>query len=183
MKTLWPLICLLLLTNSMTAAPAAFPSTPPGEFELKVLPAGKLLESTSSEGYFESSNTLFRPLFRYISDHGIAMTVPVEARINPGAMYFWVAPAEVGKVSGDRADVRVLDLPERTVAVHGVRGGYGARNFDRARQALEEWLAKQSGVVPTGDAYAVFWNGPFTPWFLKQFEVHIPVEKVGSSTD
>ncbi len=34
----------------------------------------------------------------------------------------------------------------------------------------------------TGEPYAVYWNGPFTLWFLKQFEVHLPVRQVPPET-
>ena len=166
---------ILSLASVMNATPAAFPATEPDRFEIKLLPAGTLLEATAEGDYFSNSNRLFRPLFRYISDHGIAMTVPVETRSEPGAMYFWVAPAEVEKVSGDRDGVRVLELPPRQVASHGQRGGYSARNFAAARDALLAWLATQPDWEPVGEPYGVYWNGPFTPWFLKRFEVHVPV--------
>ena len=41
---------------------------------------------------------------------------------------------------------------------------------------LEAWLASQNAWRAAGAPYAVFWNGPFTPWFMKRFEVHVPVE-------
>lgn len=169
-------IVLINLPMSLSAASAAFPATEPGEFEIKTLPAGTLLEATAEGSYFDNSNRLFRPLFRYISSHGIAMTVPVEATPEPGAMYFWVAPEEIAKVSGDKDGVRVIQVNPRTVAAHAARGSYSERNFARVRADLEAWLATQEAWVASGDAYAVYWSGPFTPWFRKLFEVHIPVQ-------
>jgi hypothetical protein len=28
------------------------------------------------------------------------------------------------------------------------------------------------------DPYAVFWNGPYVPPFMKRFEIHVPVERL-----
>ena len=67
------------------AVEEAFPQTSPGKIEIKELPTGLLSESSSEQSYFNSSNSLFQPLFRYISDRNIAMTMmngrPPESRL------------------------------------------------------------------------------------------------------
>jgi effector-binding domain-containing protein len=143
--------------------------------ETKTLPAGTLLKSAAPGDYFEQSGRLFGPLFRYISKNDIRMTVPVEAEVNGAAMYFWVAADEVPKVEGEAGGVTVVKVPERHVASGGGRGGYTRKNFEATQQRLRAWLAGQKEVEPIGPAYAVFWNGPITPWFLREYEVHIPV--------
>ena len=168
------LTALLLLPNAMPAQ-SAFAPTPIGVCELKVLPAGTLLKSEGSGGYFENANGLFMPLFRYISSHGITMTVPVEAQVDDAAMFFWVAQGERSKVTGSEGGVKVIEVPERRVASLGGRGGYDRKNFEETRDALQAWLAKRDDVAPSGPPYAVYWNAPFVPWFLKRYEVHIPV--------
>jgi effector-binding domain-containing protein len=170
---------LLLSVLPLMATEQAFPPTAPGVAEFKTLPAGVLLKSTGRGNYFEESNRLFRPLFNYISSQKIAMTTPVEAQIDQAAMYFWVAPSEVAKVAGDRAGVEVIRLPARQVASLGARGGYGRENFEQTRDKLRAWLETQPDVEATGEAYAVYWHGPFTPWFAKRSEVHIPVRAKG----
>ena len=167
----------LLLPLAAMADAQAFPPTAAGSFELKTLPAGVLLQSEGRGSYFDSANNLFGPLFRYISSHDIAMTTPVEARIDQAAMYFWVAPSERSKVDGSKGGVKVLEVPERFVASLGYRGSYSRGNFEEARTKLLAWVAEQPGVTPAGDAYAVYWNGPFVPGFLKRAEVHVPVKK------
>lgn len=157
------------------ATEQAFPPTTPGTSELKTLPAGVLLRSSGSGEYFDRANDLFRPLFRYISRHDIAMTVPVEARIREAAMYFWVAASQEGKVAGDDGAVVVERFPERRVASRGARGGYSRSHYERTRDELLAWVSGQAGVEPAGEPYAVFWSGPFTPGFLKRYEVHVPV--------
>ena len=173
----------VLTPSSLMAAAEAFPPTEPGTSEIKTLPAGMLLKSEAPGNYFNNGGQLFRPLFRYISDHDIAMTTPVEAQIENAAMLFWVAPSEIEKVAGSKNGVEVIEIPERTVAVRGAKGGYNEDNYQGTRQELENWLSNQSEWRPTDEAYGVYWNGPFTPWFLKRYEVQIPVERVPATID
>ncbi|MFO7724426.1 MAG: heme-binding protein [Oceanipulchritudo sp.] len=155
----------------------AFERTAPGEIEIKVLPAGRLLENHGTGGsYFEQSGKLFGPLFSYIKAHNISMTTPVEASIEPGMMAFWVAPGQEERAEEASEGVKVRDVPERKVASIGARGGYSRENFEEAREKLLEWIAGQDGLATTGEPFAVYWNGPMTPWFLKTFEVMVEVE-------
>jgi len=73
--------------------------------------------------------------------------------------------------------VRVETVPGRTVVSIGIRGAYKKSNFDKALAKLESWLKENTQYVQRGDAYGVFWDAPFMPWFLKRSEVHIPVTK------
>ena len=66
-------------------------------------------------------------------------------------------------------------MPARFVASIGGKGSYSREKFEKARAALIRWLTLRKDVEPMGAAYAVYWNGPFTPWFLKRYEVHVPV--------
>ena len=165
----------VLLNAPAMATEQAFPPTAPGITEVKTLPAGVLLKATGRGNYFEQSDGLFMPLFRYISRHNIAMTTPVEARIDDAAMYFWVAQSQVAKVAGSEGAVEVQRIPERRVASLGVKGSYSRGNFEKNRATLLAWIAKQTDIEVTGEAYGVFWHGPFTPWFAKRSEVHVPV--------
>jgi hypothetical protein len=169
----------VFLTLSAMAYEQAFPPTAPGAAELKTLPAGTLLKAAKTGDYFAEDNRLFRPLFNYISAHDIKMTVPVEARIEDAAMCFWVGRAELAKVAGDKAGVEVVQIPERRVASLGAKGSYSRGNFEKTRDALLGWLAAQPGVEAAGPAYAVYWHGPFTPWFAKRYEIHVPVRPKG----
>ena len=169
------LLVFVLQPLSLMAAQEAFPPTQPGVSEVKVLPAGVLLKSTGSGNYFSESNRLFGPLFRYISTRDIAMTTPVEAKIDQAAMYFWVAPSEEAKVTGNAGSGEVVRIPERRVASRGARGGYSQENFVRTRDELLAWIATQPGLEIAGEPYAVYWHGPITPWFAKRSEVHVPV--------
>lgn len=157
------------------ATEQAFPPTAVDTNELKTLPSGTLLKAGAPGDYFAQSGRLFRPLFNYISTNDISMTVPVEAQVDGAAMYFWVGRAELAKVRPATNAVEVISMPERRVASRGGRGAYSRENFEETRAALMAWLAQQTEVESAGPAVAVYWNSPFTPWFLKRFEVHVPV--------
>lgn len=172
---LLPLLLAPLLLLPAMAAEQAFPPTAPGVVEIKTLPAGVLLKSTGRGNYFEEPNNLFGPLFRYISRHDIAMTTPVEAKIEDAAMYFWVAPSQVDKVAGSKDGVEVLRLPERRVASAGASGSYSPQRFADTRARLLAWLEQNPDWQADGEPYAVYWHGPFTPWFAKRSEVHVSV--------
>ncbi len=103
------------------------------------------------------------------------MTTPVEAKIEGAAMSFWVAESQRAKVTASTAAVEVVEVPPRWVASLGGRGSYAAGNFAKTRDRLLAWLGQRNDVEAAGLASAVYWNGPFTPGFLKRFEVHIPV--------
>ena len=159
----------------LMATEQAFPPSAVGVAELKTLPAGVLLKASGQGNYFEQASGLFRPLFKYISAHEIAMTTPVEAKIEGAAMYFWVAESQRGKVAGSAGGVEVVETAERRVASLGAKGSYSAKNFAKTRDALLEWLKTQLEVEVAGAAYGVYWDGPFTLPFLKRYEVHVPV--------
>lgn len=176
MKSLLALCLTLLPLHSMTAYESAFDKTPVGTIEVKTLPAARLIAAHSQGNYFEENNGLFRPLFRYIQDNDIAMTIPVEAEIEPGIMYFYIGSDYQGTALSDTDRVHVTELPERTVLSLGVRGSYSAKNFEQAKAKLLTWLSEQDDWIATGAARAIYWNGPFTLGFLKRAEVHIPVK-------
>lgn len=161
------------------ATEQAFPPSPIGAAELKTLPSGLLLKASATGNYFEKSSRLFGPLFSYISSHAIAMTTPVEAKIEGAAMFFWVAKSQRAKVAGSTGAVEVVEIPERWVASLGARGSYSAQNFSKTRDQLLDWLGRRKDVEAAAAPYPVYWNGPFTPGFLKRFEVHVPVRSVG----
>jgi effector-binding domain-containing protein len=173
-------ICLLFLTMSLAHAnDQAFPRTEPGVIELKTLPAGRLLACEGEGDYFNQSNNLFGPLFNYIRSHDISMTTPVEARIEPGTMFFWVAADQVDKAKDDTERVRVIDVEERSVASIGARGSYSQSNFEEARAKLLQWIEERGDLEMTGEPYAVYWNGPFVPGPFKKFEVQVEVRRQG----
>ena len=168
----------LLPLQLMSAYEKAFPQTDVGKIEIKELPAARLIAAHSDSNYFENNGKLFGALFRYIQANEIAMTTPVKAEIDPGVMYFYIGSDHAETDLPDTDEVTVIEMPKQTVLSIGERGSYNAKNFDQAKQKLLNYLEGQSEWVADGAAQAIYWNGPFTPWFLKRFEVQIPVKPV-----
>ena len=157
---------------------AAYPMTAAGFCEIKALPAGTILRTSSQKAYFDGNNGLFMRLFRTINENKVPMTVPVEAKMKPGTMIFYLDPGSV-----PRQDLKLpkgvarQNVPERTVASIGIRGGYSRESYEKNLEKLREWIKTQQNVRAAGEPYAVYWNSPFTLPFLKRSEIHLPVQK------
>lgn len=177
----WPLFLLFmasLFSSSAQGAEDAYPRTAPGDLEVKSLPAARLMVAESSQAYFSANNNLFGKLFRYISKNNIPMTAPVEARLQPGVMVFYMDTGSAKRVDllpGN--EVKLQDVPVRAVAAIGIRGSYSEENFREAEEKLRAWVKLRAELEVTGEAYGVYWDSPFVPFFLKQSEVHLPVRE------
>lgn len=177
------LLGVLSLTWPLTlAAQPLFPATEPGRVELKTLPAGTLLKAAGKGDYFGQDGSLFLRLFRFISDRDLAMTTPVEAQVDEAAMFFWVAEKDREKARGAKDGVESVTRPAREVVSAGAKGSYSRENYLKTKAVLLAWLAGRGDLEPAGEPYAVFWNGPFTPWFAKRYEVHQPVRHKAAGT-
>jgi len=166
-----------LVIKNIYGVEEVFKRTSAGKIEVKIIPASMVMVSEGEGNYFGTRNYLFRRLFNYISENNVAMTTPVEARIENAQMKFYVGSKDKLKELKDRGNVKVVTIPQRTVVSIGIRGAYTERNFAKAKTQLEQWLGDNIGYQQAGAAYAVYWDAPFMPWFLKRSEVHIPVEK------
>jgi hypothetical protein len=97
----WPLFLLFmasLFPSFALGVEDAYPRTAPGDMEVKSLPAARLMVAESAQAYFSANNNLFGKLFRYISKNSIPMTAPVEARLQPGVMVFYMDTASAKRV-------------------------------------------------------------------------------------
>jgi len=165
----------------MTATEQAFPPTEVGVIEVKTLPAATLIRSGGVENYFRANGRLFQPLFRYISQHDIAMTTPVEAHIEPGEMLFYLGSDAAARPLPPARGVEIVEYPTRQVVSIGLRGGYSVEQFEEGKAALTTWLAQQNDWRAIGKARAIYWHGPRTPWFMRRAEVHLPIERIPPS--
>ena len=173
---LWVALAIAASASSLFAVAEAYPRTSPGDLELKTLPAARWMRTESSTDYFAADNGLFMKLFRYIDSNKIPMTAPVEAGIKPGTMVFYMDDASAQRADlAETPQVKLSSVSERRVAAIGIRGSYSRENYEEALTKLKAWLAKRTDVKAAGEPYAVYWNSPFVPFFLKQSEVHIPV--------
>jgi hypothetical protein len=142
----------------MASTESWYAATEPGVIEVKEIPAAKLMVAGSAS---DADDSMFGRLFRYISTHDVKMTVPVEAPLGRNEMRFYV---------GSRDASRALQSSA------GARGGYSGGNIHATAQKLNDWLTSNPRYRPAGEAYAVFWNGPYVPGIVKRFEVHQPVK-------
>ena len=110
------------------------------------------------------------------------MTTPVEADIDPGKMRFFVGEEDAEKPRPSTSAVTVRDLEPMMVVAIGIRGSYSEENFSENKTALLNWLKENPDYEQAGSAYAVYWDGPFTPWFLKRSEIHLPIKPRGKQS-
>lgn len=178
MRRLFTLVIFAIFPHVSSAYDQAFPKTPVGTCEVKTLPAAHLIATRTDKAYFQDNNGLFRPLFRYIKANNIAMTIPVEAAMDPGIMYFYIGSDVDATALKETNQVSIHEMPKRSVASLGVRGGYSESNFNEAANKLKAWLRKNKEYEAVGEPRGIFWNGPFMPGFFKRFEVHLPVRKI-----
>ena len=173
------ILSILGVASHLQAYEQAYSKTEVGQIQILELSPSRLIESKKEGSYFEHSNSLFRKLFKFIKDNEIAMTVPVEGELNDAKMRFYIGEDVPADIKSSE-NVEVKEMPARTVASIGSKGSYKEKNVAKALEKLELWLADQKHLEQDGEAYAVFWNAPFTPWFLKRFDVHIPVKEKAS---
>lgn len=161
---------------------SAYPATKPGTVERKDIPALTVMETQADGEYFTGGgNPVFMRLFRFIQSNKVAMTTPVEVAPPVNRMRFFVGTDDAGKDLRDQGEVRVKDLPARRVVSVGLRGSYSRERFAKGVRMAREWLEKNPGWKEAGEPYAVYWNSPFMPGFLKTSEVHLPVEPAGAA--
>ena len=171
-------LALLLLALPAMAYESMYPRTGVEVVDAagKELPARRALAARGSGTYYQSADGVFMKLFRYIDQHQVAMTVPVEADVDANRMRFFAGADAKERALPDTDAVSVTNLPAVTVVSAGLRGSYTKEHFDEGRAMIKAWLEKHGDQwQAAGEPYAVFWNSPFMPGFLKRSEVHQPV--------
>ncbi len=156
---------------------SAYPKTDVGVCEIKKIPKSVMLRASEDGSYNDKANSLFRKLFNYIKKNNIPMTVPVESGIEKAEMFFYVSENKKGSELHGTETINVIRIPDRIVASIGSRGSYSKKNIEKQRNKLAAWLVENIEYEADGEAYAVYWNSPFTIWFVRRFEVHIPVKE------
>jgi hypothetical protein len=160
----------------------------------------QLVAETSVTAPDESSarNKAFRVLFDYISGANraqkkvamtapvetaapetIAMTAPVETKVRAGAPYAmrFFLPAEYTVETAPEPtnpEVRIVEIPERTIAVLRFSGSRSADNVARHTSELDRVIAGSSWRA-VGEPTTLFYDPPWTISFLRRNEVAVPV--------
>jgi hypothetical protein len=174
-----------------------------GPFEIREYHPLVIAETTVEASYDEAGGKAFRRLFGYISgknetrasiamtapvlanpDRGtdgesIAMTAPVlgEQRVD-GWRYAFVLPADYTletAPSPANPEVRLAEVPRRTVAVIRYSGSRSEEAMLEKSQDLRDWIASK-GIEPTSAPRSAGYDPPWTLPFLRRNEVMFDVE-------
>ncbi|MEM7120289.1 MAG: heme-binding protein [Pseudomonadota bacterium] len=193
--------CSLIGVRSDTEhAPYAVVAEISDTIEVRRYPNLLVAEATAeADDEVSGRNAAFRLLFDYISGanrskEAVAMTVPVETDSSSSQISMTVpvetAVDDVGTYSmrfyfpsgydmenapePTNANVIVNEVPERTVAVLRFSGSTGTDNVARHTESLMRTL-EENGLQITGDPTYMFYDPPWTLWFLRRNEVVVPV--------
>lgn len=149
----------------------------------------------------EAANEGFRPLANYIfggnaprqkiamtspvtaapKGQKIAMTAPVPAAAGGSAGSFdvrFIMPPEWTMdtlPAPSNPQVRLIEVPGRTVAALRYRGGDSGQKRETAEVALRKFVAG-SGYTLAGEAEWAGYDSPMVPFFLRRYEIMLPVE-------
>ena len=174
-----------------TPLPENYPApTPPGAIEIKRYDVVRRAEVETDKSYGQGQRGAFWPLFRHISDRGIAMTSPVEMDMNewsgdpsdaPGewTMAFLYRVPEDGGLEDD-GRVRVVDSEPVTMLSIGLRGPYRMSSYAEGLEQLDAWLAEQDEWERVGGPRVLGYHGPMTPASRRWSEVQVPVQRAAS---
>jgi glutathione peroxidase len=160
------------------ATESIYPRTPVGTIEIKTLPARTCLVASASGDAFDDRGSAFMKLFGYIKKEEIAMSIPVAASPTINEMVFYVGTNSASRALPSTNEVTVQTLAPLTVASIGLGGSYTRKNYEDGLTKLNTWLAKQKEWQTNAAPYVVYWNSPFTLWFVRKSEIHIPVTPV-----
>ena len=168
-------------------------------FELRKY-APCVIASIEIQSSFErAGNAGFMALVNYIRGNNhrrnkIAMTAPVlqetgvqldqqfpviEQESHHGYVISFVMPQDWSmETLPDPQDGRIVlrDIPEELVAVVRFAGRWSEKLFERNRQTLERRISR-AGLIIAGPARFARFDPPWTPWFMRRNEIHIPVRK------
>lgn len=154
----------------------SYQRTKPGAVEIKQLPPTRGYETQMPRGTRRHArNQAFGRLFAYLKGHDLKMTSPVEVG-ERSHMRFLIGPDADDRSLEAEGDVRVVDLPPRTVVSAGLRGGYTRRKQRKGERAARAWLDAHPEWRPAGPPEVAYWNGPMVPGPFRRMEVHLPIQ-------
>jgi hypothetical protein len=156
-----------------------------GKIEIRRYPP---LVTARVDGY---GNGGFNLLFRFITGDnqqksGIAMTAPVVsgqiAMTAPvlsetGSIAFIMPEGFTLETTPEPLDdrVKIVEIPERVVAALRFSGRWSNSIFKKKSEEMLKELAN-AGIKTAGQVFAMRYNGPYTPWFMRRNEVAIMIE-------
>lgn len=169
------------------------------KFELREYEPVVVVETSVDADFKEAGNIAFRRLFGYISGDNeskqkVAMTAPVVAESGKGEEIEMTSPV-IGEPDGGKwryqfvlpanysietapvplgEGVRVVAVPERTVAVLRFSGLVSKKDVDQQSEALSRWMMINDLNAASEPRWAGY-NPPWTIPFLRRNEIMIDV--------
>ncbi len=152
------------------------------------------------DDFKRAGNSAFRVLAGYIfgdnePQQKMQMTAPVESR--ESVRMNMTAPVTSQSKDGDgvftysfvmerkytmetlpkptNPDVRLVERPERIMAVHRYSGTWSEKRYEEHEKILLDALATDRVETKAAPVFARY-NAPFTPWFLRRNEIMIEIE-------
>lgn len=192
-------LCLVIASQAMAVEEPAFETlSRDGAFELRLVAAHLVAETTVDSSFKSAGNEGFRRLVRYIggdnrAQEKIAMTAPVsqsaggekiamtapvaQAASGNGFLVSFMLPATYTLENAplpmdDRVNIR--EIPAREVAVLRYSGTWGESRYREREEALLGWIEAR-GLSATGPAEYARYNSPFSLPFLRRNEIMVPV--------
>ena len=153
----------------------------PGLVRIKKYPAVRFAWVSKDE----SRAGLFRDLFKHIQQKNIKMTAPVvmvyqmkpsskDYMKKPTKMAFLYRYEDQGEL-GKFGVVNVVDEKPATYLSVGMNGSYSKANFMKAMDLLNFYLRDAPNLKVTGPPRVLGYNSPFMPFWMKYFEVQLPI--------
>jgi hypothetical protein len=105
----------------------------------------------------------------------IAMTAPV---LSESASIAFVMPEELTlETTPEPLDerIKIVEIPKRDVAALKFSGRWSNSIFKKKSKEMLEEL-KKAEIETVSQVFAMRYNGPFTPWFMRRNEVAVEVE-------
>jgi len=152
------------------------------------------------DDFKRAGNSAFRVLAGYIfgdnePQQKMEMTAPVES--SQGVRMNMTAPVTSRSGNGDgpytyafvmerkytmdtlpkpdNPDIRLVQRPERVIAVHRYSGGWGEARYREHEKILLDALAEDR-IGITGSPVFARYNAPYTPWFLRRNEIMVEID-------
>ena len=138
-----------------------------------------LFDYISSANRGQKTVAMTAPVETAAAPETIAMTAPVETKVQAEGSYAmrFLLPADYTVESSPEPtipEVRIVEVPERTLAVLRFSGSRDADNVARHASELERVIAGSSWRA-VGEPTTLFYDPPWTIPFLRRNEVAVPV--------
>ncbi len=139
---------------------------------------GLLFRFISGQNKQKEKVKMTSPVVSQESSQEIKMTSPVFSEFSNNGYMAFVMPSEFTFETTPEPlddDVKIEKLPDRTLAVLRFSGSWSEKNFETKTKELFDELSK-ARIKTKGGVFAMLYNPPFIPSFLRRNEVAIEIQ-------